>query len=124
LPEDVGSTVWPHAKILPMSESPCTRAEAYKIVEDAGGWQNVQPEAIKRLRTLSDEDLASFCQSWDVFATTESNRRLSEALRQEALRTTHLTIWIRRWTVALVALTVLLVFLTLGLLWLTMCGSH
>jgi len=110
-----------------MSEAPCTRAEAYKIVfQDAAGWEHVTPEGVRRLRTLSDEDLATFCQSWDMFSIAESNRRLSEALRQEAQRTTaltaevlHLTKWLVRLTVGLLGLTVLLAIMTGWLIWIT-----
>ncbi|HEY6823539.1 MAG TPA: hypothetical protein VI195_03820, partial [Steroidobacteraceae bacterium] len=60
----------------------------------------------------------------DTFIATETNRRLSLALRQEAARTTQLTDsrrgltrWLVALTVLLVGLTLLLVGLTVALIW-------
>jgi len=105
-----------------MDADRCSSVEALKILRvDLPTALNVNDEEhaarlVKRLQTLSDDDLTALSQSPDTFITTETNRRLSLALRQEAAQTTRLTRWVLGLTWGLLVLTVLLVLLTLALL--------
>jgi len=104
-----------------MDADRCSSVEALKILRvDLPTALNVNDEEhaarlVKRLQTLSDDDLTALSQSPDTFITTETNRRLSLALRQAA-QTTRLTGWVLGLTWGLLVLTVLLVLLTLALL--------
>ena len=105
-----------------MEPDRCGPVEALRILSFDLPTAYLLPDAekaaqfVKRLQTLSDEDLTALSQSPDTFVTTESNRRLSLALRDEAARTTRLTRWVLRLTWGLVGLTVFLVILTVLLI--------